>query len=243
MAAGDAARPPVVVSYQGERVDVARKRGVKRGAASDETGTLQYQYATGQYAFPYPDLDEPGISQEELERRRRETRRMRNRESAIRSRLRRKQNHESLEAENNELRCEIEALRRIVGIYEGALESSGGDTALPDELNAVLNDEDMAPSMRPSVAGAAAAANGTVSAVPHGGGAAMALAMEAPSQHAGAMAATAAAPAPAAAHASSSAAPTAAEQQVARASAESGLNFLATALLRAEQQSTNGRKK
>jgi len=229
-----------MVSYQGEKVDVARKRGVKRGAASDETGTLQYQYATGQYAFPYPDLDEPGISQEELERRRRETRRMRNRESAIRSRLRRKQNHESLEAENNELRCEIEALRRIVGIYEGALESSGGDTALPDELSSVLNDEGMAPSMRPSVAGAAAAANGTVSAIPPG--AAMA-AMAAKPQHAGAMAATAAAPAPAAAHASSSAAPTAAEQQVARASAESGLNFLATALLRAEQQSTNGRKK
>ena len=99
-----APRLPVMVQYQGEQVDVARKRGVKRGAASDETGTLQYQYATGQYSFPYPDLDEPGISAEELERRRRETRRMRNRESAIRSRLRRKQNHESLEVANNDRR-------------------------------------------------------------------------------------------------------------------------------------------
>ena len=110
------------------------QRGVKRGA--DGEGALQYKY---------PDLNEPGISAEELKRRRRETRLMKNRESANRSRLRRKKNMDSLEIDNGQLqtqlrasRCQISALRELCTIMQRTLTSHGIQIELPDDLQARL---------------------------------------------------------------------------------------------------------
>ena len=110
------------------------QRGVKRGA--DGEGTLQYKY---------PDLNEPGISAEELKRRRRETRLMKNRESANRSRLRRKKNLDSLEIENGQLQTQlrascgqISALRELCTIMQRTLTSHGIPVELPADLQAQL---------------------------------------------------------------------------------------------------------
>eukprot|EP00937_MAST-01D_sp_MAST-1D-sp2_P001583 g1583.t1 len=70
--------------------------------------------------YVYPDLTEPGISEEELKRRKRETRLMKNRESANRSRLRRKKNLEDLESQNDRLTQELGAARHQAQVMRDA---------------------------------------------------------------------------------------------------------------------------
>ena len=118
-----------------------QQRGVKRGASADASNGGGGQTVPNKY----PDLNEPGISAEELKRRRRETRLMKNRESANRSRLRRKKNLESLEVENGRLhtelrgaRCQISALRELCGLMQRTLSSHNIPIVLPAELQAQL---------------------------------------------------------------------------------------------------------
>jgi len=124
--------------------------------------------------YKYPDLNEPGIDEEELKRRKRETRLMKNRESANRSRLRRKKNLEDLEVKNNELHAELDLAREQVRALADALQhlvprmheaGVAPAGALPAELQRQLQLLQLGRLFLPNAAPAAAAvAPGAVAA-------------------------------------------------------------------------------